>query len=97
MSTSLDEALARSEELVKKAEKPGFMTSEFWLAASTTAIGLLVKLSVIGSETSPVAQAVSSVMIVAGPVVYILARSGIKKGFAEVLAYLTAELNKQNK
>jgi len=85
----------RAEKLAKKAEKPGFLTSEFWLAAATTTVGLLIKAGILASETSGIAQAISSIMVVAGPVVYILARSGVKKGLAEVLAYLAESAKKK--
>lgn len=95
MPKSLDEALDMAEELEKKARKPGFLTSEFWLAAATTLTGILVKTGVLASETTAPAQVISSLMVIAGPVAYILARSGLKKGLAEVLTHLTNQAAKE--
>ena len=94
MPSDLDKALESSAALARKARKPGFLTSEFWMAAGTFIAGLLVKLGVV-VEAGPVAAAVGTIGMLAGPVVYILARSGVKRGAAEALAYLAGELGKQ--
>lgn len=94
MPDSLDDALAKSEALAKKAEKPGFLTSEFWMAAGTFAAGLLVRAGIV-VEAGPIAATIGTIGMFAGPVVYILARSGLKKGLGEALAYVLAELTKK--
>ena len=94
MPSDLDKAVESSAALAKKAEKPGFLTSEFWMAAGTFAAGLLVKLGII-VEAGPVAATIGTIAMLVGPVVYILARSGIKKGAGEALAFLLTELSKK--
>lgn len=94
---SLDEAIDSQKKVLEKAKKPGFLTSEFWLAAATTLVGALVKFGILATETSGAAQIISTLMVVAGPVVYILARSGLKKGGVQALAQLLEALNKQEK
>lgn len=90
---SEEKFVERTEKLAKKAEKSGFMTSEFWAAAATTIIGLAGKLGLFGAE-SAIAQALSSILITAGPIVYIVARCGVKKALGEIISYL-AEAQKK--
>lgn len=94
---SLEEAIDNQKKVVEKAKKPGFLTSEFWLAAASTLTGILLKVGLIASETSGAAQIISTLMVIAGPVVYIIARSGLKKGGVEALAHLLEVLNKDKK
>lgn len=94
---SLDEAIESQKKVVEKAKKSGLLTTEFWAAVVTTIIGLAGKIGLFGVE-SAAAQIVSNLLVIAGPVVYIICRSGLKKeGLKEAFKWVSEVLLKDKK
>lgn len=71
-------------------KKPGYKTTEFWLAVITSVATLLNQSGVLGSFTLPI----ESIVTVAGIVIsYVIGRSVVKTGEAKA----TAEVAKTDK
>jgi len=85
----------RAAAMEKKAEKPGFLTSEFWASCvgqPLVALGAALKLVDAGS---PIAAAIVGIIGLAGPIVFTFWRSGLKKALALGATTITTELAKK--
>jgi hypothetical protein len=93
---SLDEAIKSQTEINKKAEKPGFLTSEFWASAVGAPLTAgLVALKLLDAG-SPIAAAIVGVVGIAGPIGYAFMRGGLKKALAAAIPLLQEALKKKD-